>query len=121
MNKIKLAMISLAVLVGVAVLSPIFDAGAAAPKDQIISGAGQTGTSDGQTLEARVATITGILLFVVGAVSVIMIIVGGIKYVTSNGDASKVKSAKDTVMYSVAGVVVALLAYAIVSFVLRQF
>jgi uncharacterized membrane protein YjfL (UPF0719 family) len=50
-----------------------------------------------------------------------MIIVGGIKYVISNGDSSKVKSAKDTIMYSVVGLVVALLAYAIVKFVLTQF
>jgi hypothetical protein len=58
--------------------------------------------------------------FIIGAVSVLMIIVGGIRYVTSNGDDSQVKSAKNTILYSVVGVVVAMLAYAIVHFVITQ-
>jgi hypothetical protein len=120
MNKIKLAVLAFAVLVGVAAFTPVSSVGAA-PKDEILSGAQKTGASDGQTLEFRVSTITNVLLFVIGAISVIMIIVGGIKYTTSAGDASKIKSAKDTIMYSVVGLVLALLAYAIVSFVLRQF
>jgi hypothetical protein len=49
-----------------------------------------------------------------------MIIVGGIRYVTSAGDSSKVKAAKDTIMYSVVGLAIAILAYAIVNFVIRQ-
>lgn len=68
-----------------------------------------------------VQTIIGILSFVIGVVAVIMIIVGGIKYVLSNGDASQVKSAKDTILYAVIGLIVALLAYAIVNFVTKQF
>ena len=68
-----------------------------------------------------IQAIIGILIFAIAALSVIMIIVGGIRYVISNGDASKIKSAKDTIFYSVAGLVVALLAYAIVNFVLEQF
>jgi multisubunit Na+/H+ antiporter MnhB subunit len=68
-----------------------------------------------------VQTIIGILSFVIGVVSVIMIIVGGIKYVLSNGDASQVTSAKNTILYAVIGLVVALLAYAIVNFVVTQF
>jgi hypothetical protein len=50
-----------------------------------------------------------------------MIIFGGIRYVTSTGDASRVKSAKDTVMYSVVGLIVAMLAYTIVNFVITRF
>lgn len=56
-------------------------------------------------------------LGILGALAVIMIIVGGIRYTTSNGDASRIKAAKDTIMYSVVGLVVALLAYAIVRFI----
>jgi hypothetical protein len=120
MNKIKLAVLAFAVLVGVAVMTPAHNVSADA-KTQILDGADKSGAQGGPTLEARISTITSVLLFVVGAVSVIMIIVGGIKYVNSNGDSSKVKSAKDTIMYSVVGLVVALLAYAIVKFVLTQF
>jgi hypothetical protein len=65
--------------------------------------------------------IVNTLLVVIGIISVIMIIVGGIRYTLSNGDASQIKSAKDTVLYAVIGIVVALLAYAIVNFVLGKF
>ncbi|MNY57155.1 hypothetical protein D3C86_1933160 [compost metagenome] len=50
-----------------------------------------------------------------------MIIVSGIRYATSNGDSSAVTSAKNTLMYSVIGLIVAILAYAIVNFVLKAF
>jgi glucose uptake protein GlcU len=65
--------------------------------------------------------IINTLLFVLGIIAVIMIVIGGIKYTASNGDASRVKSAKDTVMYSVIGLIVAIFAYAIVNFVVTQF
>ncbi len=68
-----------------------------------------------------VRTIINLLLYVIGIVSVIMIIVGGIRYTISNGDASNIKTAKDTILYAVVGLVVALLAYAIVNFVVAQF
>ena len=51
-------------------------------------------------------------------VAVIMIILGGISYATSQGDPSKVKKGKDTILYGIIGLIVALLAYAIVNFVL---
>jgi multisubunit Na+/H+ antiporter MnhB subunit len=120
MNKIKLAVLAFAMLVGVGALTPVSTVSANA-NSQILEGANRTGTQGGPTLEARVATITGVLLFVVGAISVIMIIVGGIKYVTSAGDASKITSAKNTIMYSVVGLILSILAYAIVNFVIRQF
>lgn len=67
-----------------------------------------------------VANLTRIILFLVGTAAVIMIVIGGIKYATANGDANKTKSAKDTIMYSVIGLIVALMAYAIVSFVVTS-
>ena len=62
--------------------------------------------------------ITNAFLFVVGAVSVIMIVVGGFRYAISNGDQSAMTSAKNTIFYAIVGLVVAIAAYAIVSFVL---
>lgn len=62
--------------------------------------------------------IVNTALFVLGAIAVVMIIFGGIKYTTSAGEAKAVESAKNTIMYAVIGLVVALLAYAIVNFVL---
>jgi uncharacterized membrane protein len=68
-----------------------------------------------------IKTVTNVLLFIIGAIAVIMIIIGGIKYVISNGDSSQITSAKNTILYAVIGLVVALLAYAIVGFVIDSF
>lgn len=61
-----------------------------------------------------------ILTIAVGVASVVMIIVGGIKYVLSAGDSAKVSSAKNTVIYALVGILVALLAQAIIAFVLNK-
>jgi hypothetical protein len=66
-------------------------------------------------------TITNVLLFIIGAISVIMLIIGGIRYTVSGGDSSAVTSAKNTILYAIVGIVVALLAYAVVNFVLGSF
>ncbi len=65
-------------------------------------------------------TVSKVLLFVIGAVSVIMLIIGGFRYVVSQGDSSAVTSAKNTILYSVIGLVVAILAYAAVDFVVKS-
>ncbi len=62
-------------------------------------------------------TIANILIFLTGAIAVIMLIFGGLRYVTSGGNPSSTKAAKDTIMYGIIGLVVAILAYAIVNFV----
>jgi hypothetical protein len=61
--------------------------------------------------------IADTLIFLTGAIAVIVIIYGGLRYVTSTGDAARVKGAKDTILYGVVGLVVAILAYALVAFV----
>jgi len=66
-------------------------------------------------------TITNVMLYLVGAVSVIMLIIGGIRYVVSGGDSTAVQGAKNTILYAIVGIVVALLAYAVVSFVIGSF
>ena len=62
--------------------------------------------------------ITNTILYIVGIVAVIMLIVGGIKYVVSGGDSKKVTDAKNTVLYAIIGLVIAFLAFAIVNFVI---
>lgn len=63
------------------------------------------------------SVIADTLIFIVGAVAVIMLIIGGLRYVISQGSKEGVASAKDTILYSIIGIVVAILAYAIVNFV----
>ena len=70
-------------------------------------------------LTAIVRTIINTIIFIVGILAVVMIVIGGINYALSQGDPGKVKKAKDTILYGVIGLVVALLAFAIVTFVLQ--
>lgn len=84
-----------------------------------VATAGGTGATG--NLGDLIKKIVNVLLFVLGAVAVIMIVIGGFKYVVSNGDSSAVTSAKNTIMYAVIGLIVALLAYAIVNFVITSF
>jgi hypothetical protein len=74
-------------------------------------------TCNKSTLDQIFAGIADTLIFVVGAVSVIMIIVGGLRYVTSNGDSKQAESARNTILYAVIGIIVAIASYAIVTFV----
>jgi hypothetical protein len=53
-----------------------------------------------------------------GIIAVVMIILGGISYATSQGDPGKIKKGKETILYGIIGLVVSLLAFAIVNFVL---
>jgi hypothetical protein len=65
-----------------------------------------------------VSTITNVLLFIVGALSVIMLIIGGLRYAISGGNSSSVTAAKNTILYAIVGLVIAFLAYAIINWVL---
>ena len=65
-------------------------------------------------------TVVNILLFIIGAISVIMLIWGGIRYTTSAGNSASVTSAKNTIMYAIIGLIIAFLAYAIVNWVLVE-
>ena len=64
--------------------------------------------------------VANILLFLIGAVAVIMLIIGGFRYVISGGDSSNVEAAKNTILYAIIGIVVAFLAFAAVDFLIGQ-
>ena len=64
--------------------------------------------------------ITNVILLIVGIVSVIMLIYGGLRYILSGGDSKKVTDAKNTILYAIIGLIISLLAYAIVNFVLTS-
>ncbi len=63
--------------------------------------------------------ITNTVLYAVGIISVIMLIYGGLRYVVSGGDSKKVTDAKNTIMYAIIGLIISILAYAIVNFVIN--
>lgn len=64
--------------------------------------------------------ILNVFTLSIGAVSVLMIVIGGFRYTTSNGDAQQLTSAKNTILYAVVGLVLAAMANAIVNFVLTN-
>lgn len=78
------------------------------------------GFDDAAGLETTVINIINVIIGVLGLVAVIVIIIGGINYMTSSGEAAKVKKAKDTILYGVIGLVICVLAFAIVNFVIAN-
>lgn len=80
--------------------------------------------TDGQSAETGLAdiarTITKYFSIIVGAISIIMIIYGGFRYIVSGGDSGKVSSAKNTLIYALVGLIIVALAQLIVRFVVSQ-
>ena len=121
-KKIKLIIVALAVSLGIsgAILAPTATyAACTSAADCVQDGADKAGGKSSNTADPKeiIQTIVRILLFLIGAVSVIMIIIGGFRYVISQGDSGAVTSAKNTILYAVIGLVVAIFAWAIVDFV----
>ena len=120
MKKIIKQLAAVAVVPVVGATIGLNSATAGAQVDEINKGIDAIGgSSSTATLQVDdiVLAVVNWLLFAVGVVSVIMLIVGGIKYATSAGDSNKVTSAKNTIMYAIIGLAVAVLAFAIVGFV----
>lgn len=118
MNKVKVTLLSIAALVGTAVVYPTFVSADAIGEAR--GGVNAIG-GGGEQLAPKIEDIINMLLFILGAIAVVMIVIGGIRYATSGGDSSSITSAKNTILYAVVGLVVAILAYAIVNFVLDAF
>lgn len=64
--------------------------------------------------------VISILLYVAGTIAVIMIIVGALRYITSDGDSSKASQARLTVIYALVGLVIAVMSFGIVNFVIGR-
>ena len=87
--------------------------------DLIRKGADSTGQQDTRSAGDIAKDVVNIMFFIVGIMAVIMIIWGGIRYVLSAGNSAALTSAKNTIVYAVIGLIVAILAYAIVNFVIN--
>lgn len=124
MNIVKSVIIAVALSLvgGLMVLTPASAVDCSTPQECMEQGLQSTGGTGGDTdLASVIKLITNVLMFIIGAVAVIMVIIGGFQYVTSQGDSSKTTTAKNTILYAVIGLIVALLAYAIVQFVVDRF
>ncbi len=114
-------------VVGVSIVSLVLgvvllggDISAAAAVDQIKTGVSSAGGGGAPSLVSIIKTVVNVLLFAIGIASVIVIVISGFRFVTSNGDSNTVTSAKNSILYAVIGIVVAFSAYAIVNFILGQ-
>lgn len=76
--------------------------------------------SHSDSLTTVIKNIINTLLFITGSIAVIIIIISGLRFVTANGDSASVSKAKNSIIYSLIGLVVAVSAYAIVNFILDQ-
>ena len=119
--------------VSTALLVPIFSVGVVsaaniqeglctgAAVDQPNSGAGCANTDEaGSSVQKVASDVINLLSWVVGVISVIMIIVGGFRYITSGGASDKVTGAKNTIIYAIIGLIIVALAQFIVNFVLAK-
>lgn len=130
MKKIKNNIISLFLLMGLLapIALPVSVGAQISPeaKDAACKGIGDTDQSScndnsaGTTVSGLVSTVVNIFSWIVGIVAVIMIIVGGFKFITSGGDSNGVASARSTIIYSLVGLAVAALSQMLVQFVLEK-
>ena len=74
----------------------------------------------GAGVSSLISTTIDILSFVVGAVAIIMVIIGGFKYVISSGDSNAANSARNTILYALVGLAIAAVAQVLVRFVLNK-
>lgn len=117
-----------ALALGVALVAPMLQSSAYAATNGNLTLQGGADSSKGTNQQTNLfgdngvfKIITNVLLFIIGAISVIMLIIGGIRYVVSGGDSGAVTSAKNTILYAIIGIIVAILAYALVNFVIGSF
>ena len=123
MNKVKTLLVGAMMAFGLVAAPLTFDSVSyAANTNEAQKGVNQIGGNDpgnsAGDFTTLIKNIINILLFLVGAIAVIMIIIGGLRYVISGGDQGQITGAKNTILYAIIGLVVAVLAYAIVNWVL---
>jgi len=122
MNKIKQLIAVFAILLGFGTVGLVpVSASAVNPVTQIQDGVTAAGSTGKENLGKSIKKVVNVLLFVLGIIAVIVIVIAGIRYATSGGDSAQITGAKNTILYAVVGLVVAILAYAIVNFVLGAF
>lgn len=131
MNKHKKTIIRIFAILGVVAmlgtaLLPAIALGACDPNNYSITGGINCGAPNSASQSnlfgegGLFQRIANTIIFIVGAVAVIMVIVGGLRYVLSSGNPQATAGAKDTILYAIIGVIVAALAYAIVAFVVGR-
>lgn len=127
-TRISKKLVLLALMFGV-LMAPVVTTGvpvlAQSAQSEVCQGFGAAGGScsgnaASGSINKTIASIINILSLIAGVAAVIMLIVGGLRFITSSGDAGNVASARGTIIYSLVGLVVVALAQFIVHFVLAR-
>ena len=109
------------VILAIAALPLLFSDAAYAALPQCSSGSNTAICQANTSLVGGVLkSVINVLLYFAGTIAVIVIVVGGIRYITSDGDPGAASKAKNTIIYALVGLVVAVMAYAIVNFILDR-
>jgi Type IV secretion system pilin len=133
-RKIQLAAVAIVSVLSLGVMAPAIVSAQVTQQDinsSLCSGSNLTLTTTPGSCQATTASSTSaldnviqtavnVLSAIVGIIAVIMIIVGGFRYVTSGGNDTSVTSAKNTILYAIIGLVVVALAQVIVHFTLSK-
>jgi hypothetical protein len=120
--------IFLSLFLGAQVFQHSMQYAGATAKEEVCNGLGLVTGADGNcvdpngtsSIDDNVKLVINILSVLVGISAIIMIILGGLKFITSNGDANKIGSAKNTILYAVIGLVIVALAQVIVRFTIGK-
>ncbi len=120
MKKFRMVLASLGLLIG---LTAPLVAPMQAQAVDIYRACGTGAASDvcaskGEKVNGFVKNLVNTLLYIIGALAVVMIIVGAIRYTASAGNSSQTTAAKNTILYAVVGLALAIFAFAIVNFVI---
>ena len=124
MRNLRILLASFAIFMGIGALSPVV-AMADTPQSTACQALGSDAGCDknpsgGVSLSRVVKVVVNVLSVAVGIAAVIMIIVGGFRYVTAGGDANNVSTAKNTILYAIIGLIIVAMAQFIVQFVVAK-
>jgi hypothetical protein len=105
---------------------PVYASPFSGSTGEVCNGAAINGTGDctsgtsSNSINGILKTVLEILSWAVGIIAVIMIIIAGLRYITSGGDANGVNGAKNAILYAIVGIVIVAMAQIIVQFVLQK-
>jgi hypothetical protein len=75
-------------------------------------------TTANKSIDNLIKTVIQVLSVIVGFIAVVMIIVGGLKMITANGDSGAIATARSTILYALIGLIIVAVAQVLVHFVI---
>lgn len=118
LEKIKILLVFVPVLLGFVAPLPVSAGTSNASRDQVCMGLGGCPDADAG-VRGIIDDALNIISIITGVAGVVMVLLGGFRYITAGGDSGKISSAQNTIIWAVVGLVVAAMAQVLVRFVLN--